>query len=47
MNNKSEYSIFDKYFLNVNFLITNEYTDFKFCLPSLHTHSEGTVSQIF
>ena len=39
-------SIFDKYFLNVNFSITIVYTDFKFCVPILHTHSEGTVSQI-
>ena len=39
--------IFDKYFSNVNFSITIVYTAFKFCLLSLHTHLEGTVSQIF
>ena len=39
--------IFDKYFLNVNFSITIVYTAFKFCLLSLHTHLEGTLSQIF
>ena len=30
--------------LNVNFLITITYTDFKFCFLILHTFSEGTVS---
>ena len=28
-------------------LVTIAYKDFIFCLLSLHTHSEGTVSQIF
>ena len=46
-NNKSKNLIFDKICLNVHFLITIAYKDFKFCLVSLHIHSEGTVSQIF
>ena len=46
-NYKSNYLIFDKIFLNVHFSITIAYKDFKFCLLSLHVHSEGTVSQIF
>ena len=46
-NDKSKNVIFDKIFLNVHFPITIAYTDFKFCLLSLHIHSEGTVSQIF
>ena len=33
--------------MNVIFSITIAYKDFKFCVLSLHTHSEGTVSQIF
>ena len=45
-NNKSKNIIFDKIFLNVHFSKTI-YKDFKFCLLSLHIHSEGTVSQIF
>ena len=44
---KSKNVIFDKYFLNVDFSITRSYTGFKFCLISLHTHLEGTVSQTF
>ena len=44
-NNKSIDLIVDNYFLNVNFSIT--FTAFKPCLPNLHTHSEGTVSQVF
>ena len=44
---KSKNLIFDKYFLNVDFLITRAYTGFIFCLISLHIHLEGTVSQIF
>ena len=46
-NNKSKYLIFEKIFLNVHYSITIAYIDFKFCLLSLHIHSEGTVSQIF
>ena len=37
---------FDNYFLNVNFSITKAHTYFEFILPSLHTHFEGTVSQM-
>ena len=47
LNNKSKNVIFDNYFSNVNFSITKVHTDFKFRLLSLHTHLEGTVSQIF
>ena len=46
-NNKFKNWIFDKIFLNVHFSITIAYKDFKFCLLSPHTHSEGTVSQNF
>ena len=46
-NDKSKNPNFDQIFLNVNFSITIAYKDFKFCLLSLHIHSEGTVSQIF
>ena len=46
LNDKSENLIFDKYFFNVNSSIIKTYTDFKFCLLSLHTHLEGTMSQI-
>ena len=46
-NNGSKNLIFDKNFLNVHFSITMAYRHFKFCLHSLHIHSEGTVSQIF
>ena len=46
-NDKSKNLIFDKIFLNVHFSIPIAYTDFKFCLVSLHINSEGTVSQIF
>ena len=45
-NNGSENLIFDNNFLNVHFSITMAHRDFKFCLYSLHIHSEGTVSQI-
>ena len=34
-------------FLNLNFSITVAFTKFKFCFLIVHTHSEGTVSQIF
>ena len=47
VNNKSKNVIFDNNFLNVNSSITKAYTDLRFCLHSLHTHLEGTVSQIF
>ena len=43
-NDKSKNLNFDKIFLNVHFSITIAY---KFCVLSLHIHSEGTVSQIF
>ena len=46
-NNKLKNRIFDKLFLNVHFSITIAHKDFKFCLLSPHTHSEGTVSQLF
>ena len=46
-NDKSRYLNFDKIFLIVHFSITIAYKDFKFCVLSLHIHSEGTVSQIF
>ena len=46
-NNKSKEIIVDNNFLNVHFSITIAYKVFKFCLHSLHIHSEGTVSQIF
>ena len=46
-NDKSKNLIFDQIFLNVHFSKTIAYKDFKFCLLSLHMHSEGTVSQIF
>ena len=46
-NNKLKNRMFDKIFLNVQFSITIAYKYFKFCLLSPHTHSEGTVSQIF
>ena len=41
-----KYVTFDNYFMNVNSSITEAYTAFKLCLLSLHTHLEGTVSQI-
>ena len=47
LDDKSKNVIFDNYFFNVNFSITKAYIDLKFCLPCLHTHLEGTVSQIF
>ena len=46
LENKSKNVIFDNNFLNVNFSITRAYTAFRFCLLSVHTHLEGTVSQI-
>ena len=46
-NDKSKNLNFDKIFLNVHYSITIAYKDFKFCVLSLHIHSEGTVSQIF
>ena len=45
-NNNSKILFFDNNF-NVYFSVTMAYTDFKFCFHSLHTHSEGTASQIF
>ena len=47
LDNNPKNIIVDKYIFNVNFSITKAYTDFKFCLPGLHIHLEGTVSQIF
>ena len=46
-NNKFKNLIFDKYVLNINFSLTIAHRDFKSCLRSLHTHLEGTASQIF
>ena len=46
-NNGSKNLIFDKNFLNVHFSITMACKNSKFCLHSLHIHSEGIVSQIF
>ena len=46
-NDKSKNLNFDNIFLNVHFSITIAYKDFKFCVLSLHIHSEGTLSQIF
>ena len=46
-NDKSKNLNFDKISLNVHFSIAIAYKDFKFCVLSLHIHSEGTVSQIF
>ena len=37
----------NNYFLNLNISITMAYREFKFCFLILHTHSEGTMSQIF
>ena len=45
--NNSKIVIFDNYFFNLVFSVTIPPDDFKFCLISLHTHSEGTLSQIF
>ena len=39
--------IFDNYFLNLVFSVTIPPASFNSFLISLHTHSEGTVSQIF
>ena len=44
---KSKNLFFYKIFLNFHFSVTIAYEDLKCCLHSLHTHSEGTVSQIF
>ena len=46
-NNKLNNRFFDKIFLNVHFSITIANKDFKFCVLSPRTHSEGTMSQIF
>ena len=46
LNNKSKKLFFENYFLNVNFFITVQCKNFKFCLHGAHTHSEGTLSQI-
>ena len=46
-NDKSKKLKLDKIFLNVHFSIPIAYKDFKFCVLSLHIHSEGTVSQTF
>ena len=47
LNGKSKSVIFDNYFLNFDFLITLPCSDIKFCVLSLHTHLEGSMSQIF
>ena len=47
LESKSKNVISNNYFLNVNFSITRAYTAFKLYLLSVHTHLEGTVSQIF
>ena len=47
LHDKSKKLFFYNYFLNLNISITMAYTQFKFCFLILHTHSEGTVSQIF
>ena len=39
--------IFNNYFLNLNISKTMAYTELKFGVYILHTHPEGTVSQIF
>ena len=44
---KSKNLFFDKIFLNFHFSVTIAYKDLKFCLLSLHIHSEVTVSQFF
>ena len=46
LDSKSKNVFFDKYFFNVIFSIIKAFTDFKLCLLILHTHLEGTVSQI-
>ena len=38
--------LLSKNYFKVHFSITMAYRDFKFCLHSLYTHSEGPVSQI-
>ena len=44
---KAKNLFFDKIFLNFHISVTIAYKDLKICLLSLHTHSEGTVSQFF
>ena len=45
-HDKSKNSFFYNNLLNVDFSITIADTEFKFCFPILHTHLEGTMSQI-
>ena len=45
-NDKSKNLFFDNHFLNLNFSITVAFTKFKCCFLILHTHPEGTMSQI-
>ena len=45
-DDKSKNLNFDHYFLIFIFYKTIQYTAFKFCLPILRIHMEGTVSQI-
>ena len=44
---KSKNLFFDQIVLNFHFSVTIAYKDLKFCLLSLHIHSEGIVSQFF
>ena len=46
MISKKKHYFFYNNFSNLNISITMAYTVFKFCFLILHTHSEGTVSQI-
>ena len=46
-HDKLKKTMFDNNFFNVDFSITIPDTKLKFCFPILHTHLEGTVSQIF
>ena len=43
----NEKVIFDNFFFYLVSTVTIPPADFKFCLIGLHTHSEGTMSQIF
>ena len=47
LHDKSKKLFFYNNFSNLNISITMALTVFKFCFLILHTHSEGTVSQIF
>ena len=42
----SQKTNFCNYFFNLNISKTMAYTEFKLCVLILHTHPEGTVSQI-